>query len=88
MCSSVIPLERSLAGQPENSVVIRCEPLPLPAKGPRQLRRDLCAGVKITEDVRKFAAEQGVSDLEVLMKGMEEKSSEFAKQGADVYAKA
>lgn len=32
MCSSAIPLERSLAGQPEYSVIIRREPLPLPAK--------------------------------------------------------
>ena len=32
MYFSVIPLERSLAGQAEYSVIIRREPVPLPAK--------------------------------------------------------
>jgi phosphomethylpyrimidine synthase len=45
-----------------------------------------CA-MKITEDVRKYAAEQGVSDAEALKKGMEDKSREFVEQGAQVYAK-
>ena len=44
--------------------------------------------MKITEDVRKYAAEQGVSDEEALQAGMEEKSREFAEQGAKLYAKA
>src|SRR5688572_23678686 len=44
--------------------------------------------MKITEDVRKFAAEQGVSAEEALQQGMEEKSREFVSQGAEVYAKA
>jgi len=44
--------------------------------------------MKISEDVRKFAAEQGVSDEEALRKGMEQKSKEFLEQGAEVYAKA
>src|SRR5262245_51855534 len=43
---------------------------------------------KITEDVRKNAAEQGVSEEEALKKGMEEKSKEFVEKGAEVYAKA
>lgn len=42
----------------------------------------------ITEDVRKYAAEQGVSEQEALQKGMEEKSKEFVEKGAEVYAKA
>ena len=46
-----------------------------------------CA-MKITEDVRKYAAEQGVSEEEALKKGMEEKSREFVKKGAEIYAKA
>jgi phosphomethylpyrimidine synthase len=45
-----------------------------------------CA-MKITEDVRKYAAEQGVSDAEALKKGMEDKSREFVEQGSQVYAK-
>ncbi|MEQ1862497.1 MAG: phosphomethylpyrimidine synthase ThiC [Chthoniobacteraceae bacterium] len=44
--------------------------------------------MKITEDVRKYAAEQAISEDEALKKGMEEKSKEFVEQGAEVYAKA
>jgi phosphomethylpyrimidine synthase len=44
--------------------------------------------MKITEDVRKYAAEQGISDEEALKKGLQEKSKEFIEKGADVYAKA
>ena len=44
--------------------------------------------MKITEDVRKYAAEQGMSDTEALERGMEEKSREFVEKGAEVYAKA
>jgi len=44
--------------------------------------------MKITEDVRKYAAEQGLTEDAALAKGMEEKSKEFVEQGAEVYAKA
>jgi hypothetical protein len=44
--------------------------------------------MKITEDVRKYAAEQGIAEEEALKKGMEQKSKEFVKKGAEVYAKA
>ncbi len=44
--------------------------------------------MKITEDVRKYAAEQGVTDAEAVQKGMEEKSREFVEKGAEVYSKA
>jgi phosphomethylpyrimidine synthase len=44
--------------------------------------------MKITEDVRKFAAEQGLSDQEALAKGMEKKSEEFRTTGSEVYQKA
>jgi phosphomethylpyrimidine synthase len=44
--------------------------------------------MKITEDVRKFAAEQGVSNDEALRTGMEQKARDFQKAGADIYAKA
>lgn len=43
--------------------------------------------MKITEDVRKFAAEQGISENEGLEKGLKEKSAEFVEKGAEVYAK-
>jgi phosphomethylpyrimidine synthase len=44
--------------------------------------------MKITEDVRKYAAEQGIAEEEALKKGLEAKSKEFVEKGAEVYAKA
>lgn len=44
--------------------------------------------VKITEDVRKFAAEHGMSEQEALQKGMEQKARDFNQAGAEIYAKA
>jgi len=44
--------------------------------------------MKITEDVRKYAAEQGISAEEALSKGQEEKAREFVEKGAEVYTKA
>jgi phosphomethylpyrimidine synthase len=41
--------------------------------------------MKITEDVRKYAAEQGIAEEEALKKGMEEKSKEFVEHGAALY---
>ncbi len=43
--------------------------------------------MKITEDVRKYAAEQGVTPEEAIDRGLEEKSREFVDQGAEVYTK-
>jgi len=44
--------------------------------------------MKITEDVRKYAAEQGLAEEAALKKGMEEKSKEFIDKGAEVYSQA
>jgi phosphomethylpyrimidine synthase len=44
--------------------------------------------MKITEDVRKYAAEQAISEEEALTKGMAEKSKEFIESGAEVYQPA
>jgi phosphomethylpyrimidine synthase len=41
--------------------------------------------MKITEDVRKYAAEKGVAEQEALKAGLAEKSQEFAEKGSDVY---
>ena len=41
--------------------------------------------MKITQDVRDYAATQGVSEQEALKKGMEQKSVEFVKQGGSIY---
>ncbi|BCU79080.1 phosphomethylpyrimidine synthase ThiC [Luteolibacter sp. LG18] len=44
--------------------------------------------MKITEDVRKYAAEQGLSEEQALQAGMDEKSKEFTEAGAEVYVPA
>jgi phosphomethylpyrimidine synthase len=44
--------------------------------------------MKISEDVRKYAAEQGVSENDALKAGMEQKSREFKESGAEVYTTA
>jgi phosphomethylpyrimidine synthase len=44
--------------------------------------------MKITQDVRDYAAAQGVSEQEALAKGMEQKAVEFVKKGAEIYQKA
>jgi hypothetical protein len=49
--------------------------------------RGLTKLVKITEDVRKFAAHQGVSEQQALQKGLQEKSREFVEQGSELYAR-
>ena len=41
---------------------------------------------KITEDVRKFAAEQKISEEQALQAGLEEKAKEFVKKGGEIYA--
>ena len=44
--------------------------------------------MKISQDVRDFAAQEGVSEQDALQKGMEEKSVEFVEKGAEIYSKA
>ncbi len=43
--------------------------------------------MKITQDVREYAAKLGIDEQEALAKGMEVKSIEFVKAGAEVYSK-
>jgi phosphomethylpyrimidine synthase len=43
--------------------------------------------MKITQDVRAFAAQAGVGEAEALEKGMQAKAIEFVAQGAEVYRK-
>jgi phosphomethylpyrimidine synthase len=44
--------------------------------------------MRITEDVRRYAKEQGISEEAALEVGLQEKSKEFVKKGSEVYAKA
>ena len=48
---------------------------------------ELAGRGKLRQDVRKYAAEHGLSDAEAIERGLKEKSREFVEQGADVYAK-
>ena len=41
--------------------------------------------MRISDDIRKFADAQGVSEAEALAKGMEEKSKEFREKGGEIY---
>jgi phosphomethylpyrimidine synthase len=43
--------------------------------------------MKITQDVRDYAAAQGIGETEALEKGMETKAIEFVKTGAEIYHK-
>jgi phosphomethylpyrimidine synthase len=43
--------------------------------------------MKITEGVRKYAAEQGLTESEALESGMGEKRKEFLEKGAELYAR-
>jgi phosphomethylpyrimidine synthase len=44
--------------------------------------------MKITQDVRDYAAKQGLTDEDALRKGMETKAVEFVQRGAEIYTKA
>jgi len=44
--------------------------------------------MKITQDVREYAAKLGVSEEAALKKGMEVKAVEFVQKGAQIYSKA
>ncbi|MET3115167.1 phosphomethylpyrimidine synthase [Pedobacter sp. CG_S7] len=41
--------------------------------------------MKITQDVRNYAKEKGLTETEALSKGMEEKAKEFAQKGSELY---
>ena len=44
--------------------------------------------MKISQDVRDFAAKEGLDDASALSKGMEQKAEEFVKLGSQLYRKA
>lgn len=43
--------------------------------------------MKITQEVRDYAQEKGVSEIEALKEGMRERSVEFVKSGSEIYHK-
>ena len=44
--------------------------------------------MKITQDVREFAAKQGIAEQDAIAKGLEVKAVEFVQQGAEIYSRA
>jgi phosphomethylpyrimidine synthase len=44
--------------------------------------------MKITEDVRKYAAERGLTDAAAIEEGLKQKATEFNEAGAELYSKA
>jgi phosphomethylpyrimidine synthase len=44
--------------------------------------------MRITEDVRKYAAEHGLSEEAAVEEGLKQKATEFKEAGAEIYAKA
>jgi phosphomethylpyrimidine synthase len=43
--------------------------------------------MKITKDVRKFAAQQKISEEPALEVGLRARAKEFVEKGAEIYAK-
>ena len=43
--------------------------------------------MKITEDVRRYAAEKGIDGAAAIEQGLQEKATEFQEAGAEIYAK-
>ena len=43
--------------------------------------------MKITEDLRKYAAERGLTDAAAIEEGLKQKATECTKSGAEIYAK-
>ena len=44
--------------------------------------------MKITQDVREYAAQKEIDEQAALEVGMQEKAKEFVEKAAEVYAKA
>jgi phosphomethylpyrimidine synthase len=44
--------------------------------------------MRITEEVRKFAAEQGITEEAAIEEGLKQKATEFTEAGAEIYAKS
>lgn len=49
--------------------------------------RGLTKLVKITEDVRKYAAEHAIDESTAIEHGMKEKAADFQHSGAEIYSK-
>lgn len=43
--------------------------------------------MKITQDIRDYAQNHGLSDADAIQKGLEEKAKKFKEKGAEIYGK-
>jgi phosphomethylpyrimidine synthase len=64
----------------------------LPAEGAKSAHFCSMCGphfcsMRITEDVRKFASEQGITEEAAIEEGLKQKATEFTKSGSEIYAK-
>jgi len=64
----------------------------LPAEGAKSAHFCSMCGphfcsMRITEDVRRYAAEKGIDEAAAIERGLEEKAKEFQETGAEIYAK-
>ena len=41
--------------------------------------------MKITQDIRKYAREHGLSETDAIQKGLDSKAREFAEKGKEIY---
>ena len=78
----------NLSLDPETALAFHDETLPM--EGAKSAHFCSMCGphfcsMKITEDVRKYAAEHGLTDAEAIESGMQEKRKEFLEKGAEVY---
>jgi len=81
----------NLALDPETALAFHDETLPM--EGAKSAHFCSMCGphfcsMRITEDVRRYAAEQGMSEEAAIEKGLQEKAAEFATSGGDIYTKA
>ena len=80
----------NLALDPETAIAFHDESLP--AEGAKVAHFCSMCGpkfcsMKITQDVRDYAAQHGLTDGEALERGLEEKSEEFREKGGEVYVR-
>jgi phosphomethylpyrimidine synthase len=80
----------NLALDPETALAFHDETLPM--EGAKSAHFCSMCGphfcsMKITEDVRKYAAENAIDETTVLEHGMRQKAAEFQHSGAEIYSK-
>jgi phosphomethylpyrimidine synthase len=81
----------NLSLDPETALAFHDETLPM--EGAKSAHFCSMCGphfcsMRITEDVRRYAAEQGMSEEAAIERGLQEKATEFATAGGDIYTKA